>query len=160
MTDRNTESLKYYSQLDGLRCFAVISVMIGHWISWQTKVEWIQSVPWGRGVVLFFVLSGYLISNILFSLKEKLLRKIKYYKNFIDFILNHNKTYFYDLDKVNDILLSTKVNKKNLAHHKEIIKVLFKLVNEQREKMYLLENDISNMEKELKTWSNLRKFSK
>ena len=72
MTDRNTESLKYYSQLDGLRCFAVISVMIGHWISWQTKVEWIQSVPWGRGVVLFFVLSGYLISNILFSLKEKL----------------------------------------------------------------------------------------
>lgn len=72
MTDRPTESLKYYSQLDGLRCFAVISVMIGHWISWQTKIEWIQSVPWGRGVILFFVLSGYLISNILFSLKEKM----------------------------------------------------------------------------------------
>lgn len=72
MTDRNTESLKYYSQLDGLRCFAVISVMIGHWVSWQTKIEWIQSVPWGRGVILFFVLSGYLISNILFSLKEKM----------------------------------------------------------------------------------------
>lgn len=72
MTDKNTESLKYYSQLDGLRCFAVISVMIRHWISWQTKTEWIQSVPWGRGVILFFVLSGYLISNILFSLREKM----------------------------------------------------------------------------------------
>lgn len=107
-----------------------------------------------RSILLYKAFKLYFIEQEKknFSLKEKLLRKIKYYKNFIDFILNHNKTYFYDLDKVNDILLSTKVNKKNLAHHKEIIKVLFKLVNEQREKMYLLENDISNMEKELKTW--------
>jgi peptidoglycan/LPS O-acetylase OafA/YrhL len=31
----------------------------------------IKHVPWARGVILFFVLSGYLISNILFELKEK-----------------------------------------------------------------------------------------
>ncbi len=71
MTDK-PGSLNYYSQLDGLRCFAVVSVMIGHWIAWESKIEWVQMVPWGRGVILFFVLSGYLISNILFSLKEKM----------------------------------------------------------------------------------------
>lgn len=71
MTDK-PGSLNYYSQLDGLRCFAVVSVMIGHWIAWESKIEWIQRVPWGRGVILFFVLSGYLISNILFLLKEKM----------------------------------------------------------------------------------------
>ena len=62
----------HYLQLDGLRCFAVISVMIGHWIAWDTSSYFIKNIPWSHGVILFFVLSGYLISNILFSLKEKI----------------------------------------------------------------------------------------
>lgn len=64
--------LKYFSQLDGIRAFAIISVMIGHWMSWDTENAILKSAPWGHGVILFFVLSGYLISNILFELKEKI----------------------------------------------------------------------------------------
>lgn len=65
-------NLKYYSQLDGIRCFAIISVMIGHWISWDSTNPILKNAPWGHGVILFFVLSGYLISNILFEQKEKI----------------------------------------------------------------------------------------
>jgi peptidoglycan/LPS O-acetylase OafA/YrhL len=64
--------LKYYSQLDGLRCYAVIAVMIGHWISWDTENLILKNSPWAHGVILFFVLSGYLITNILFEQKEKI----------------------------------------------------------------------------------------
>ncbi len=68
----NSSNLKYYSQIDGLRCFAIISVMIGHWISWDTTNIILKNTPWGHGVILFFVLSGYLITNILLELKEKI----------------------------------------------------------------------------------------
>lgn len=68
----NSSGLKYFSQLDGLRAFAIIFVMIGHWISWDTPNEFVKHAPWGHGVILFFVLSGYLISNILFEQKEKI----------------------------------------------------------------------------------------
>jgi len=64
--------LKYYPQLDGLRCYAVIAVMIGHWMSWDTKNIILKNAPWAHGVILFFVLSGYLITNILFEQKEKI----------------------------------------------------------------------------------------
>ncbi len=66
------QRLHYFLQLDGLRCFAIIFVMIGHWISWESTNEFMKHAPWGHGVILFFVLSGYLISNILFEQKEKI----------------------------------------------------------------------------------------
>jgi peptidoglycan/LPS O-acetylase OafA/YrhL len=72
MNPKEKYSLSYYSQLDGLRCFAVLSVMVGHWIAWDTNISLIRHFPWQNGVILFFVLSGYLISNILFGLKEKI----------------------------------------------------------------------------------------
>jgi len=72
----SSANLKYYSQLDGLRAFAIIMVMIGHWIAWDTENPILKNSPWGHGVILFFVLSGYLISNILFELKENINAKL------------------------------------------------------------------------------------
>ncbi len=63
---------KYYIQLDGLRAFAVLSVMIGHWMSWDTENRFLKFTPWNHGVILFFVLSGYLITQILLFQKEKI----------------------------------------------------------------------------------------
>jgi peptidoglycan/LPS O-acetylase OafA/YrhL len=48
-------------QLDGLRAFAVAAVAVSHW----TPHFLIGIVPWGTGVQLFFVLSGFLITGIL-----------------------------------------------------------------------------------------------
>jgi peptidoglycan/LPS O-acetylase OafA/YrhL len=48
-------------QLDGLRTFAVVGVAVSHW----TPEYLMGIVPWGTGVQLFFVLSGFLITGIL-----------------------------------------------------------------------------------------------
>jgi peptidoglycan/LPS O-acetylase OafA/YrhL len=67
---------KYVKQLDGLRFYAVVMIMIAHWLQWQWKNELLLNIPFTHGVVLFFVLSGYLISRILFLNKEKYELKI------------------------------------------------------------------------------------
>jgi len=56
-----------FPALDGLRAFAVISVLIGHLI----PIPYLQkAVGWGdMGVVLFFCLSGFLITNILLKMQ-------------------------------------------------------------------------------------------
>ncbi len=61
--------MQYYKQLDSLRFFSVLSVMIGHWISWDTNNAFIKNFHWGNGVVFFFVLSGFLITEILYKQK-------------------------------------------------------------------------------------------
>jgi peptidoglycan/LPS O-acetylase OafA/YrhL len=48
-------------QLDGLRALAVTAVAVSHW----TPAFLVGVVPWGTGVQLFFVLSGFLITGIL-----------------------------------------------------------------------------------------------
>jgi peptidoglycan/LPS O-acetylase OafA/YrhL len=48
-------------QLDGLRALAVTAVAVSHW----TPDFLVGIVPWGTGVQLFFVLSGFLITGIL-----------------------------------------------------------------------------------------------
>src|SRR6188474_573227 len=48
-------------QLDGLRTLAVTAVAVSHW----TPDFLVGIVPWGTGVQLFFVLSGFLITGIL-----------------------------------------------------------------------------------------------
>jgi peptidoglycan/LPS O-acetylase OafA/YrhL len=50
------------TQLDGLRAIAIIAVMLHHF--YQVKLLWM-------GVDLFFVLSGFLITGILFNQKRK-----------------------------------------------------------------------------------------
>lgn len=55
----------YMPQLDSLRAFAVIQVLISHWFLYHPKIS---LFPFGQtGVNLFFVLSGFLISGILLN---------------------------------------------------------------------------------------------
>ena len=56
-------------QLDGLRAFAVVAVLIQHYLP---DDHWTKFFPWGRvGVKLFFVLSGFLITEILLRAREQ-----------------------------------------------------------------------------------------
>ena len=52
---------KRWQQLDGLRFLAVSSVAWCHWAPRQLQFH----LPWGTGVQLFYVLSGFLITGIL-----------------------------------------------------------------------------------------------
>ncbi|MDQ3019865.1 MAG: acyltransferase [Bacteroidota bacterium] len=59
------QSVGFMPQLDSLRAFAVFFVLIEHWLY---KFEWLKILPFGMiGVTLFFVLSGFLITQILIS---------------------------------------------------------------------------------------------
>lgn len=56
------------TQLDGLRAIAVFAVMWHHWAPAPLRF----GLPWGSGVQLFFVLSGFLITGILLDNREAL----------------------------------------------------------------------------------------
>ena len=61
-------ALNHLRQLDGIRFLAVALVLFDHWM-----VGHIEGVPLGAlGVTIFFVLSGFLITRILLSSKDKL----------------------------------------------------------------------------------------
>lgn len=115
-----------------------------------------------RATLLYKVFKKYFIETEKKTLleKEKLTRKLEYYRRFIQFILDKEKSYFTDIDAINDILSSYKLSKANLTNHKKITKTLFKLLNKQREKIYLLQADVEIKEKELNTyiydWSNIK----
>jgi peptidoglycan/LPS O-acetylase OafA/YrhL len=64
-------SHKHIIQLDGLRFFAVLMVMIGHWLQWKWTNPILLKIPFVHGVILFFVLSGFLITRILLSNRDK-----------------------------------------------------------------------------------------
>ena len=72
-------AMQYYKQLDSLRFFSVLSVMIGHWISWDTENEFVKNFHWGNGVIFFFVLSGFLITEILYKQKLEIEKGNKTY---------------------------------------------------------------------------------
>ena len=58
---------KFYDQIDGLRCFCVLGVLAQHYIHpGITKFFYTANV----GVDLFFVISGFLITEILIKLKQ------------------------------------------------------------------------------------------
>jgi peptidoglycan/LPS O-acetylase OafA/YrhL len=58
----------FYSQIDGLRCFCVIGVLMQHFIDPRyTRFFYTADI----GVDLFFVISGFLITEILIKMKQK-----------------------------------------------------------------------------------------
>lgn len=61
----------YIKQFDGLRFFAIIMVMMAHWLQWRIDRTVVSVFPFDLGVTLFFVLSGFLITNILIHNKSK-----------------------------------------------------------------------------------------
>ncbi len=60
---RGSLPLRYMRQLDGLRALAVSMVFVHHFVSGRFQLGTF-------GVLLFFVISGFLITGILFELKE------------------------------------------------------------------------------------------
>ena len=62
---------KHIIQFDGLRFFAVLMVMVAHWLQWQWKDPVLTKIPFSHGVTLFFVLSGFLITRILLVNRDK-----------------------------------------------------------------------------------------
>lgn len=77
----NNFVLSYNKQIDGLRCFAVVGVLICHFIQFENI--YLERLPFGQGVNLFFVLSGYLITKILLINKEKVKQNKTSYKQVI-----------------------------------------------------------------------------
>jgi peptidoglycan/LPS O-acetylase OafA/YrhL len=59
----NFTKLKYWKDIDGLRFIAVFSVVVGHYFP--------NLVPQGfLGVDVFFVISGYVITQLLFTMEK------------------------------------------------------------------------------------------
>ncbi len=90
---------KYYPQLDSLRAFAAIGVINLHWLaaSYPTLFGIHHESNWGfgyYGVQLFFVLSGFLITNILIENKDLESRKSVIKKFYIRRILRLFPIYF------------------------------------------------------------------
>ena len=68
---RGKTSGGYMSQLDALRFFAVMGVIVTHNWGPQFRVGPVGQPPWGSlGVRLFFLLSGFLITGILIGCRE------------------------------------------------------------------------------------------
>lgn len=66
-TTMTRPALNHLQQLDGVRFIAVALVLFDHWMAGQIEL------PLGAlGVTIFFVLSGFLITRILLSSKDKL----------------------------------------------------------------------------------------
>jgi peptidoglycan/LPS O-acetylase OafA/YrhL len=67
--------LNYFSQFDVLRAFAVILVIISHWFGPNHFLNHFKTNGI-IGVTLFFVLSGYLITNIVLRYKDDIGKKL------------------------------------------------------------------------------------
>ncbi len=69
--DRGDQALAYMPQLDALRAFAVLGVLVAHYCHFDSDLA--RAPQWGRpGVQLFFVLSGFLITGILLTCRDRI----------------------------------------------------------------------------------------
>ena len=70
-SERRDDALVYMPQLDALRAFAVLAVLVSHYCDFSSPLA--ETPHWGRwGVQLFFVLSGFLITGILIQMRTKI----------------------------------------------------------------------------------------
>ena len=77
--------MKHIKELDSIRTIAVLLVVVHHWLS---EDFFLNAFPNGEmGVNAFFVLSGFLISRILFENRKKIndqgSKKLFLIKNFV-----------------------------------------------------------------------------
>ena len=72
--------MKYIPALDGVRAIAILLVLVFHWFPEGVGINILPNGP--IGVTLFFVLSGYLISNILMEQQTKA-HFFRSFKNFV-----------------------------------------------------------------------------
>jgi peptidoglycan/LPS O-acetylase OafA/YrhL len=63
--------MRYYKQIDGLRFIAIFGVLFAHWYQGTISNLFLKNLPGGTGVVLFFVISGFLITKILLDFRLK-----------------------------------------------------------------------------------------
>lgn len=80
-------------QLDALRAFAVLLVIISHWFSAQHILNRYTSNGI-LGVTLFFVLSGFLITGILLRSKDKITQGADVKKAFVTFYIRRSLRIF------------------------------------------------------------------
>src|ERR1700756_295077 len=74
MTEKR--SIDFLPQIDGLRFVAVFGVMVFHWVAWDFSNSFVlRNIPFGTGVNLFFVISGFLITYILLNKKDEIAEK-------------------------------------------------------------------------------------
>ncbi len=73
-----TPSPKFFPQLEGLRAFAILFVIMAHWQNDGNPYEyWIRwAGVWG--ITYFYVLSGFLIGNIILKEKDELQKNTNY----------------------------------------------------------------------------------
>ena len=73
ITQLEKKSIEFLPQIDGFRFIAVFGVMIHHWIIQDFSNSFIlKNIPFGTGVNLFFVISGFLITFILLKKKDEI----------------------------------------------------------------------------------------
>jgi len=79
--EEDSKKSDHIPQLDGVRAIAISLVLIFHWFP---QNSFINRIPNGTiGVTLFFVLSGFLITNILLKNRISSKKKINIYKIFL-----------------------------------------------------------------------------
>lgn len=67
-------TLEYKPEFDGIRAIAVMAVLISHFYLGPTLEPFVKRLPLGHmGVQLFFVLSGFLITNILIGCRDNII---------------------------------------------------------------------------------------
>ena len=84
--------------------------------------------------------------------RDKLLKKIEFYKDLSKNILSQKQTILEDIDIINDVLFTNVLNEKNLSGHKDLIRKLLKIIQQKNEQIYLLTTDIEILNKEMKFW--------
>lgn len=61
---------EFIKPIDGLRAFAVLAVLARHWLGPDSIFHYLET---GRiGLILLFVISGYLITGILLRLRDRI----------------------------------------------------------------------------------------